>query len=159
MYSHCTLSALVCQEYDAFLLFRLMYRLNYRSRAAVAKKRWEFDQQYAWRRNSINSRSSSSGGGGGGGGGSSSSSSSSPDSTHGRGMGPVSTGSTGSTGTGTARLACTSLHIRRTDKVGGRCISNPYNPAWQQLPGFNRTFEEYVQNAQAFMDKQEPVRL
>jgi hypothetical protein len=42
------------------------------------------------------------------------------------------------------------LHIRRTDKVGGKCIVDPHNPAYSQLPGFNRTFDEYMRIAEAF---------
>jgi hypothetical protein len=47
--------------------------------------------------------------------------------------------------------SCTSMHIRRTDKVTGKCLVDPFNPAYQQLPGFNRTFANYIENAEGLM--------
>jgi hypothetical protein len=52
--------------------------------------------------------------------------------------------------------ACTTLHIRRTDKVSGRCLVDPNNPAYLQLPGFNRTFNDYMANSKQLMEKQTP---
>jgi hypothetical protein len=103
----CTLqnsNASCCREWgevhNGFLLHQVMYRLNYRSRAAVAKIKHEFMQNKKWEPRN-----------------------------------------------------CTTLHIRRTDKISGKCLKDPHNPAFRQLPGFNRSFENYMSEAKMMMGK------
>jgi hypothetical protein len=69
-------------EDKAFVTVQMLYRLNYRTRANVAKYKKDFFDETKW-----------------------------------------------------AAKQCTSVHVRRTDKVSGHCLHDPHNPAWIQYPG------------------------
>lgn len=54
---------------------------------------------------------------------------------------------------------CTALHIRRTDKLFGPCVRNPRNPAFRTIPGFNRSWENYMEVSSRFMAERNSSRL
>jgi hypothetical protein len=45
---------------------------------------------------------------------------------------------------------CVVIHARRGDKMTG---SDPHDPAFQQIPGFNKTFDFYIQTAKEMLTK------
>jgi hypothetical protein len=109
--SPCTMDNQSCcqhwgEVHNGFLLHQVLYRLNYRSRAGVARITHRFTEKQKWQATN-----------------------------------------------------CTTLHIRRTDKIAGACINDPHNPAFRQFPGFNRTFSNYMKEATLLMEKVGATRL